>query len=190
VSVVTSCGSSGRELRDPAPDRTAPPRKPAAAGTLSPSSTTPSTLASFGLASDAWSPGGELPARFTCDGEDISPPVRIFTVPDDTVELALVVTDRDAGDYAHWVIAGLLPSLTSIGEGEVPVGAVQARNTSGTEGYSGPCPPEGETHQYEFTVYALAEPSGVTPGQDPQPAIAFITADPLALATLTATYER
>jgi Raf kinase inhibitor-like YbhB/YbcL family protein len=188
--LVAACGSSGRELRDPPPGQTAPPRKPAAAGTLSSSTTVASTLATFGMASDAWRPGGDLPERFTCDGEDVSPPLQIFTVPPDAVELAIVVTDVDAGDFAHWVLAGLAPSTASIGEGEVPAGAVQARNSFGRESYSGPCPPEGELHQYEFAVYAMDEPSGVEPGQDPQSAIALVTRAPLELATVTATYRR
>ncbi len=185
--VLVACGTSGRDLRDPKPGATAPPRKESAAGTL------PSSIGSdagvFGLASDAWTPGGLIPKRFTCDGENASPPLAVFSPPAGTVELALVVTDVDT-PFVHWVVAGMAPKSVSFEAGQVPPGAIQANNTTGTPRYTGPCPPTGEQHTYEFTVYALAAPTGVTEGQDATGAVATITDQPLQTASITGYYGR
>lgn len=185
--VVAACGSSGRTLRDPEPGATAPPRKEAPAGTI----TTPSGPAAgaFGLASDAWTPGGAIPEQFTCDGADTSPPFAVFGPPDGTVELALVVTDSDT-PFVHWVVAGIAPSAASFDAGEVPPGAVQANNTAGAPQYTGPCPPIGEQHTYEFSIYALAGPARVVEGQDTVSAVAAITSAATQTGTITGTYRR
>ncbi len=79
-------------------------------------------------------------------------------VPTGTAELALVVTDADADEFVHWVIAGMDPEIvTEILEGQSPRTAVEADNDFGRLGWSGPCPPSGETHSYVFTLYALSE---------------------------------
>jgi hypothetical protein len=183
------CGSSGRELRPPAPDATAPPRRPAPVGTLGSSTTLASV---FALTTDAWAPGEEIPARYTCDGADLSPPLVISQIPAGTVELAIVVNDPDADDFVHWVLAGIEPTTTAIEEGTIPAGAVQARTSAGTTGWTGPCPPPGEQHVYDFVVYALAAPSGVTENQDLATARAAIENAPRAAppAVMTGTYER
>lgn len=183
------CGSSGRELRDPPPDATAPPRRPAPVGTLG-SSTTLGTV--FALTTDAWAPGEEIPERYTCDGANVSPPLVISQIPAGTVELAIVVTDPDASDFVHWVLAGIPASTTAIEEGTVPAGAVQASTSAGTIGWSGPCPPPGVTHSYDFVVYALSAPSGVMEGQDAATALAAIENAPRTAppAIMTGTYER
>ncbi|WP_208028424.1 YbhB/YbcL family Raf kinase inhibitor-like protein [Rhabdothermincola sediminis] len=186
---TSSCGSSGRELRDPAPGATAPPRRPAPAGTLG-SSTTLGTV--FALTTDAWAPGAVIPERYTCDGTNVSPPLVISQIPPGTAELAIVVTDADANDFVHWVLAGIPPSTTAIEEGTVPSGAVQASTSARTVGWFGPCPPPGSTHHYDFVLYALAAPSGVVEGQDPARAIDIIERAPQAAppAVMTGTYER
>ena len=185
--LLLACGSSGRSLRDPKPGATAPPRKESAAGTLTP--TTDNTEGVFGLASTAWSPGGQIPKKFTCDGDNVSPPIAVFAPPAGTVEMAIVVTDLDT-PFVHWVLTGLAPTSASFEAGEVPAGAVQANNTAGAGQYTGPCPPAGEEHTYEFTAYALPAPSGVTPGQDAVGAVAAITQDPIQTASITGRYAR
>ena len=185
--VLAACGSSGRELRDPKPGATAPQRNESASGTLTP--TSGPDVSVFGLASDAWTPGGTIPARYTCDGDDVSPPFAVFSPPPGTVELALVVTDIDA-PWVHWVLAGMAPETATFDAGEVPTGAVQASNSSGSAKYSGPCPPEGEQHTYEFALYALPAPSGVTEGQAAESAVDAIATNPLQTASITGSFER
>jgi Raf kinase inhibitor-like YbhB/YbcL family protein len=185
--VAAACGSSGRALRDPQPGATAPPRKEAPAGTT----TTPDrpTEGAFGLASDAWTPGGAIPEQFTCDGANTSPPFAVFGPPAGTVELAVIVTDEDA-PFVHWVVAGVAPSAASFDAGEVPPGAVQANNTAGAAQYTGPCPPAGEQHTYAFSVYALSSPTNVAEGQDAVSAVAAITSASTQTGTITGTYRR
>jgi Raf kinase inhibitor-like YbhB/YbcL family protein len=184
---LAACGSSGRELREPTPGQTAPPRKQDAAGTVS--TTAPNQLSVFGLATTAWVPGGEIPERYSCDGVSISPPLAFFTPPPNATELALVVTDLDNG-FFHWIVTGIPPLTSTIGEGELPAGATEATNSGGVRQWVGPCPPQGEQHQYEFALYALAAPPGVQPGQEPESAVAAIASAPLETATMTGTYER
>lgn len=187
TALLLACGSSGQSLRDPKPGATAPPRKESAAGTLTPSSGVDEGV--FGLASTAWTPGGEIPKKFTCDGDNSSPPIAVFSPPAGTAEVAMVVTDLDT-PFIHWVIAGMAPTSASFEAGAVPVGAVQANNTAGAAQYTGPCPPAGEEHTYEFNIYALSAPSGVTTGQDAVSAVAAITREPIQTASITGRYGR
>ena len=102
-----------------------------------------------------WRDGAPIPARHTCDGEDLSPALSWSNVPTETVELAVTVSDLDAPDYVHWVVTAIPPSTTGIAEGGVPSGATLWPNGSGREDYAGPCPPAGEEHRYLVTVHAL-----------------------------------
>ena len=107
------------------------------------------------LRSEAFENGGMIPARYTCDGRDISPPLEISGVPDGTVSLALVMDDPDApgGTFDHWLVWNIPPETARIEEGREPQG-VQGRTDFGRLGYGGPCPPSG-THTYRFKLYAL-----------------------------------
>ncbi|GAA1799160.1 YbhB/YbcL family Raf kinase inhibitor-like protein [Planosporangium flavigriseum] len=118
------------------------------------------------VSSSAFGDGDEIPQRFTCDGADVSPPLEFSGIPVNSAELALVVEDPDApgGTFTHWSMWGIDPSRSSLGEGEVPLGAVQGNNDFGRQGYGGPCPPPGRPHRYVFTVSALSEPHGLAPG--------------------------
>lgn len=98
---------------------------------------------------------GPIPAKYTCAAENISPPITWENLPEGTVEVAIQVIDLEAENFTHWAIAGLRPEAGGIEEGEVPEGAIQAKNTNGTVGYFGPCPPAGQTHNYLFEVDAL-----------------------------------
>lgn len=102
-----------------------------------------------------WRDTAPIPARHTCDGEDVSPALTWSDVPPDAVELAITVTDLDAPGFVHWIVAGIDPSVSGTSEGVVPDGALLWPNGSGSVDYSGPCPPAGEEHRYLFTLHAL-----------------------------------
>ena len=107
-----------------------------------------------------------IPLTFTCDGRNLAPEIIWSDLPDGTVEVAIQMFDLEAEDYTHWVIAGLRPESGGIKEGVVPAGAIQARNSKGTIGYTGPCPPKGSTHNYLFEVDALDRHLTLTNGVD------------------------
>jgi len=98
----------------------------------------------------------EIPPRFTCDGDGVSPTLEISDVPEKTESLVLVVDDPDAprGDFVHWVLFNIDPRIAAIPEGTVPPNSVQAATSAGKRGYVPPCPPSG-THRYFFRLYAL-----------------------------------
>lgn len=102
-----------------------------------------------------------IPDRYTCQGEDINPPLEITGVPVGTESLVLIVDDPDAPDPAapkvvweHWVLWNIAPNTSAIGAGMVPAGSIQGTNSWGRTDYGGPCPPIG-THRYFFKLYAL-----------------------------------
>jgi Raf kinase inhibitor-like YbhB/YbcL family protein len=114
------------------------------------------------LTSPAFASGGRVPARYTCDGEDLSPPLAWSGVPAEAQSLALFCDDPDApaGTWHHWALFDLPPSRTELGAGYPPEAIVdgtrQAINDFGDIGYSGPCPPHGHgTHHYHFRLLAL-----------------------------------
>src|SRR5690606_3351890 len=120
--------------------------------------------------SDAFAEDQQIPSIYTCDGRNISPPLRWSGVPAEAQTLALVVDDPDApsGLFTHWRVYDLPPGATGLPEGvpqqeTVDGGGRQGRNDFGRIGYGGPCPPSG-SHRYVFTVYALDAPLDLPPG--------------------------
>lgn len=124
----------------------------------------------FAIESPVFQQGGAIPRRCTCDGDDLSPPLRWSAAPETTRSFALIVDDPDAPDpaapkrvYVHWVLYDVPPSVKAIDEnGEqsvVKAGARQGKNDWGRTGYGGPCPPIGR-HRYFFKLYALDRPLG------------------------------
>ena len=112
------------------------------------------------ISSPAFEPGGEIPALYTCDGEDIAPPLKWTEVPKEAKSLALVCEDPDApvGTWLHWLVVNLPPDCEGLPEGgRLPEGAVQIVNDFGRPSYGGPCPPSG-THRYFFKLFALDVP--------------------------------
>lgn len=107
------------------------------------------------ITSTAFSHEGPIPKKYTHEGEDISPPLKIAGTPMKVMSLAVIVDDPDAplGDFVHWVAWNLDPDLTLIKEGVQPEN--QGLNDTGKPGYFGPYPPEGRPHRYSFKVYAL-----------------------------------
>ena len=143
-----------------------------------------------------WYAGADAPSSVEVtpielrDGDETSPPLSFTGVPAETAELAVVVRDPDADGFVHWVVAGIPPEATGIDEGAPPADAVEADNGFDEPGWAGPCPPEGD-HTYEFTVYALAEPSTLESGASAEDGARTIEdADALAVATLRGTFER
>jgi Raf kinase inhibitor-like YbhB/YbcL family protein len=110
-------------------------------------------LVKLSVSSPAFMPGENIPTRFTCDGENLSPKLEINNLPPETVSLALIVEDPDApnGTWTHWIVWDIPPTNT-IEENSLP--GVQGLNDFGTLVYGGPCPTIG-THRYFFRVYAL-----------------------------------
>jgi Raf kinase inhibitor-like YbhB/YbcL family protein len=117
------------------------------------------------LTSPAFTHGHEIPARYTDDGEDLSPPLAWTGVPREAKSLALIVEDPDAPDpahpkriWVHWVVYDIPPSSSSLAEGardeDLPEGACLAANDWGRQAWGGPAPPIGR-HRYFFRLYAL-----------------------------------
>jgi len=121
------------------------------------------------VTSTAWADNTPIPEKYSCDGDDVSPPLAWEGVPEDAVELAVVVDDPDAGGgpFVHWVLFGIDPSVTGLEEGRLPEGASEAKSAFGKVGWGGPCPPEADdAHGYRFTVYALDEKVTADAGAD------------------------
>ncbi len=122
------------------------------------------------LSSLAFENGKMIPANYSCDEADISPPLIFSNIPKDAKSLALVMDDPDApgGVFVHWVIYDIPPTVTKLPQGlpKVPIlpnGIKQGRNDFGDIGYGGPCPPKG-AHRYFFTLYALSADLNLSAG--------------------------
>lgn len=100
--------------------------------------------------------GDSIPPMYTCQGEDISPPLEIIDVPEDAKSLALIVDDPDAPGrtWVHWLVWNIPPDIEVIEEDVPPEGSVLGTNDFDKLEYGGPCPPTG-THRYFFKLYAL-----------------------------------
>jgi len=146
--------------------------------------------ASLDVSSTAFAANNPIPAEFTCEGGNQSPPLAWSGMPAGTKSIAILVEDPDApkGPYLHWLVVGIDPSITSLDKAaSLPSGAMAAKNDKGNAGYVGPCPPAGK-HHYYFRVYALD-----TKLSKPNSKIAFVTAianHVLAQGELVGTYEK
>lgn len=181
ASIGLACSSQdGRTLPAPSPDRTT---TSVSAPVVVQPSDEGALVEIFSLTSDAFVDGGEIPLRYTCAGENVSPPLAWASTPP-AVELALVVRDESAAGYVHWVVTGIDPAVQGLGEGGLPEGAVEATNDGGTIGWTGPCPPAGTTHTYLVSIHALATPVAVSPGLAPAEAARLVEAASSARADL------
>jgi Raf kinase inhibitor-like YbhB/YbcL family protein len=122
------------------------------------------------LVSAAFDEGGMIPEKYTCDGADMSPPLKWDSIPEGTKSLALICDDPDApvGTWVHWVYYDIPVSIKSVPENvasdERPkMGGIQGTNDFRRIGYGGPCPPGG-THRYYFKLYALDTLLNLPPG--------------------------
>lgn len=146
-------------------------------------------MAQMTLRSAAFEDGGAIPARYTCDGDDVSPPLAWEGVPEGTGGFALLVTDPDAGGFVHWVLTDIPDDLTELPEGQGDAIGAPGQSSFGRAGWGGPCPPSGE-HRYEFRLYALSEPLGVGTGASADTVRAALEGRVLADGQLTGVYAR
>ena len=160
-----------------------------AAGSETTSATGRSTAMDFILSSTAFDEGGEIPARHTCDGEDVPLPFNWSGMPEGTAELALMVDDPDARGFVHWLVVGIPAEASEIGEAGLPGGAREGRTNFGRTGYGGPCPPSG-SHRYTATLYALSAPLDLTADPTADEVRSAATGKILAEARLNGRYAR
>ncbi|KXB04626.1 hypothetical protein AKJ48_01950 [candidate division MSBL1 archaeon SCGC-AAA261O19] len=151
------------------------------------------------LSSSAFENGKEIPSKYTCEGDDVSPPLSIEEVDPGTESLALVVDDPDAPGrvFDHWIIWNIPADADSIPEGVPPDeivesldGAIQGRNDFGAIGYRGPCPPEGPAHRYRFKLYALDTTLDLKPGSSKEELEAAVEGHVIGEVGLAGKYAR
>jgi Raf kinase inhibitor-like YbhB/YbcL family protein len=94
-----------------------------------------------------------IPSEFTCEGADLSPPLKFTNLPNNTKSLVLIVDDPDANNWVHWLVWNIPPNSTGFSKGE-NIAFPQGKNDFDDQRYNGPCPPSG-THRYFFRLYAL-----------------------------------
>ncbi len=142
------------------------------------------------IVSSAFQDNQKIPPKYTCDGEDISPPLEISDVPRGSKSLVLIVEDPDApgGTFDHWLVWNISPSAF-IEEGAFLKGAVEGVNSFGKKSYGGPCPPSG-LHHYRFKVYALNTTLDLSPSVGKEEVLGAIEGCVLAEAELTGLYQR
>ncbi len=142
------------------------------------------------LTSPAFGDGEPIPARHTCDGDDVSPALAWTAPPAGTVALALRVDDPDAGRYpfTHWLAWGLPVGAGELGEGVAA--PAEGRNDFGAPGYRGPCPPPGKPHRYVFTLCALDVEPALGPSDRRLSFDRALDGHVLETATLIGTYGR
>jgi Raf kinase inhibitor-like YbhB/YbcL family protein len=123
------------------------------------------------ILSSAFEQGGKIPARYTCDGENISPALEWSHLPAGTESFALISDDPDApgGTFVHWVLFNIPADMRGLAEGApksevLGDGSVQGITSYGKSGYRGPCPPPGRPHRYFFKIYALDTKLELTAG--------------------------
>jgi Raf kinase inhibitor-like YbhB/YbcL family protein len=150
------------------------------------------------IESSVFQPQGEIPQKYTCEGDDISPPLSWSGAPAGTKSFALILDDPDAPDpsapkrvWVHWVMYDIPASVTSLAEAtkSPPAGARDGQNDWGKPGYGGPCPPIGR-HRYFHKVYALDTTLGDKGALKKSELEAAIKGHVLASGELIGTYQK
>jgi Raf kinase inhibitor-like YbhB/YbcL family protein len=177
LSVSVGCGGGGKSTPAPAEGRGG-------------------QQMTMSLTSTAFAAGESIPVNYTCDGENVSPPLEWGQPPEGTQSLALIVDDPDApsGEFVHWVIYDLPPTLRGLPEGvstdERPSqGGTNGKNGANVMGYTGPCPPSG-AHRYFFRLYAIDYRLDASPGLSKSQLLQAMAGDILAQGELIGVYSR
>ncbi|MGQ9546821.1 MAG: YbhB/YbcL family Raf kinase inhibitor-like protein [Dehalococcoidia bacterium] len=150
------------------------------------------------LSSPVFQGGETIPTKYTCQGEDISPPLTWAGPPPETRSFALIMDDPDAPGgraFTHWVLFNLPADTRELPEAiprqnELENGAVQGRNDFGAIGYGGPCPPAGPAHHYRFTIFALDRRLDLAAGASRNELVDAVTGHILAQGHLIGMYQR
>lgn len=150
------------------------------------------------LTSPAFKHGEAIPRKYTCDGEDVSPPLAISGVPQGAKTLVLIMEDPDApiGLFTHWILYEIPATVREIPEGvpkrpEVAGLGLQGVNDFGRIGYGGPCPPRGHgPHRYFFKLYALSTSLGLKPRASRGDVLKAMEGKVLAQAEYMGIYKR
>ncbi len=152
---------------------------------------------SLQITSTAFSEGQAIPEKYTCQGRDLSPPLKWTGAPPDTRSFALIADDPDApiGTWVHWVLYDLPASATELAEdtpksATLPGGAKQGLNDFRRLGYGGPCPPSGKPHRYFFKLYALDTLPGLKAGATKKDVERAMENHILGQAQLVGIYQR
>ena len=142
----------------------------------------------FRLISTVFSQNGHIPPRYTCEGENINPPLKAENIPEGTKTLALIVEDPDAprGTFDHWIVWNISPN-EAIAEGKGP--GINGTNGFGKTGYGGPCPPSG-VHRYFFRVFALDDELDLPAGSKKADLLDAMKGHVLATAELMGFYQK
>lgn len=147
----------------------------------------------FALTSSAFSPGEPIPEKYSCKGEDLSPPLAWGDPPEGTLSFALIMDDPDApvGSWDHWIVFNLPADARALDEGLAPgdAPATFGGNSWGRSDYGGPCPPSG-THRYFFKLYALDTVLDLGAGAGKSQLQAAMQGHVLAEAELMGTFSR
>lgn len=183
VPVLAACAPTETTQQAPAAMTTIP--------TVGLSGGTESVL-SFALTSIAFEQGGPIPPKYSCDGDDISPPLAWDKPPAGTRSLALIMDDPDApaGTWVHWVVFAIPPELLALPEGMQgsELAVTVGENSWGRSDYGGPCPPSG-THHYFFKLYALDTTLNLDKSTSKKQLLAAMDGHILAEADLMGTYS-
>ena len=149
------------------------------------------------LITNAFDAGETIPNKFTCQGENVSPPLVWKSVPTEAKSLALICDDPDSpgGIWSHWVLYDIPPEREELPEdvpteGRLSWGGAQGRNDFGDIGYGGPCPPKGTTHRYYWRLYALDAPCELSPGATREQLLDWIESHTLDESELMGRFTR
>jgi Raf kinase inhibitor-like YbhB/YbcL family protein len=165
LALAAGCGTSGRDLRAPIKGANSPARSTDVTTTLALPLGSAIPGQPFAMTSTAFTNGGAIPSEFACEGE--SPPLAWSNLPEGTQELELAVVDPNAGNYVHWLVTGIPVTVGGVAQGGVPGTGTQHENSAGKAAYSGPCPPAGSSHAYQFILMALPQTAGLSPNVGP-----------------------
>jgi Raf kinase inhibitor-like YbhB/YbcL family protein len=150
----------------------------------------------FQLTSTAFKHGETIPRKYSCDGQDISPPLAWGDPPQGTQSFALIMDDPDApaGVWVHWVLYNLPAGSRGLPEAvptdaQLADGSRQGKNSWGKVGYGGPCPPRG-THRYFFRLYALDRALDLAAGASKEQLLKAMEGHILTQAELMGKYTR
>lgn len=108
------------------------------------------------ITSSVFTDNSKILSKYTCDGENVNPPLQFLDVPKNAKSLVLIVDDPDAPSktWVHWAVYNIDPKTTKVDENSIPQDSIEGMTDFGKPGYGGPCPPSG-VHRYFFKLYAL-----------------------------------